>query len=78
MLYERSREIENRLNTIVGLIQAGGQSTLTLAAALSISRPTISRCIAALRERGYSIRAVRDADGWSYEIAAEPAPIPPG
>ena len=78
MLYERSREIENRLNVIVGLIQGGGQSTLTLATALGISRPTVCRCIAALRDRGYSIRSVKDADGWSYEILTEPAPVTQG
>ena len=78
MLYERSRDIEKRLNTIVRLIHAGGQSTLTLSVALGVSRPTVSRCIAALRDRGYSIRAVKDAGGWSYEIAAEPAPVPQG
>lgn len=78
MLYERSREIENRLKTIVELIQAGGHSTVTLATALGISQPTVSRCIAALRERGYTIRAVKNAVGWSYELAAEPAPIPHG
>ncbi len=72
MLYERSRKIENRLEKIVRLIRAGGQSTLTLAKALGISRPTVSRSIAALRKRGYAIRAVKDADGWAYEIAAEP------
>jgi biotin operon repressor len=75
MLYERSREIENRLNNVVALIRAGGHSTLTLATALGVSRPTVCRCVAALRERGYSIRAVKDASGWSYEIAAEPAPV---
>jgi biotin operon repressor len=78
MLYKRSREIENRLKTIVGLIRARRQSTLTLVAALGISRPTVCRCIAALRERGYLIRAVKNADGWSYELAAEPAPVPQG
>ena len=70
MLYERSRKIEARLLTTAQLIQAGGQSTTTLAAALGVSRPTVCRCIAALRDRGYLIRAVKDHHGGSYEIAA--------
>ncbi len=78
MLYVRSREIENRLNALVGLIRAGGQSTLTLATALGVSRPTVCRCLAALRDRGYSIRSVKNVDGWSYEIVAEPAPVNQG
>jgi biotin operon repressor len=72
MLYERSRKIESRLEKIVGLIRTGGQSTLTLAKAFGISRPTVSRSIAALRKRGYTIRAVKDSDGWAYEITADP------
>jgi Mn-dependent DtxR family transcriptional regulator len=78
MLYTRSRVIENRLNTIVGLIRAGGQSTLTLATALGVSRPTVCRCIAALRDRGYSIRSVKNAVAWSYAFMAEPAPVNQG
>jgi biotin operon repressor len=78
MLYERSRKIDSRLNAVVRLIRDGRQSTLSLASALGVSRPTISRCVAALRERGYSIRAVKDTHGRSYEVVAEPAPVPLG
>jgi hypothetical protein len=35
----------------------------------------IFRCLAALRERGYGIRSVHDAKGWTYEIVAEPAQV---
>ena len=78
MLYRRSREIEKRLADLVKLIQTGRHSSLTLATALGISRPTVARCITALRERGYTIRAVKDAAGWSYELVAEPAAVSQG
>jgi biotin operon repressor len=73
MLYRRSQEIEKRLADLIRHIRIGRFSTLTLAGVLRVSRPTVARCITALRERGYTIRAVRDADGWSYELVAEPA-----
>jgi biotin operon repressor len=67
MLYQRSRTIENRLRDVFKLIRNGGHSTPTLAHKLDISQPTISRCLTALRERGYVIRSVKDDSGWSYE-----------
>jgi biotin operon repressor len=75
MLYRRSQEIEKRLADLVQLIRTGRHSTPTLAAALGISRPTVARCITALRERGYTIRAVKDAQGWCYELVAEPEAV---
>lgn len=72
MLYQRSRDIERRLRDLLGLIRTGRHSTPTLSQALRISQPTVSRCLTALRERGYSIRAVKDAEGWSYELVGEP------
>jgi biotin operon repressor len=75
MLYQRSREIESRLSELVRLIQTGRYSTPKLAAALGISKPTVSRCITALRERGYAIRAVKDPEGWAYEVTGEPASV---
>lgn len=71
-MYRRSEQIENRLQTLVRLIREGKYSTPMLATALKVSPPTISRCLAALRERGYSIRAVNDGGIWSYELAGEP------
>ncbi len=71
-MYRRSEQIENRLHTLVRLIREGKYSTPMLAAALNVSPPTISRCLAALRERGYSIRAVNDGGSWSYELAGKP------
>jgi predicted DNA-binding transcriptional regulator YafY len=72
MLYERSLAIEQRLHALLRLIQKGGYSTLTLAEELGVSVPTVSRDIAALRQRGYTIRAMRGSDGWCYELTVEP------
>lgn len=70
-MYGRSKSIEDRLNAVLQLIRNGQYSTPTLADALDVSRPTISRCLAALRERGHRIRAVRNADGWAFEITSD-------
>ncbi len=71
-MYRRSEQIENRLQTLIRLIRQGKYSTPMLATALKVSQPTISRCLTALRERGYSIRAVNDGGSWAYELAGEP------
>jgi biotin operon repressor len=68
MLYDRSLEIEQRLGDVLKLVRGGQQSTPTLAKALNISEPTVSRCLKALRNRGYSIRAVKRGESWSYEL----------
>jgi biotin operon repressor len=73
MPYGRSQEIEKRLNDLVRLVRAERHSTPTLARALHTSQPTVSRCLTALRDRGYEIRSVRDDDGWRYELINEPA-----
>jgi biotin operon repressor len=73
MVYTRSQAIEKRLRDILDLVRRERQSTPTLARALGISQPTVSRCLTALRQRGYLIRAVKDEIGWSYELEAEPA-----
>ena len=73
MVYTRSQAIEKRLLDVLDLVRGGRQSTPTLARTLDISQPTVSRCLAALRQRGYSIRAVKDEIGWSYALEAEPA-----
>ena len=51
MLYQRSRQIEDRLDALLALIQSGRYSTPTLADTLHISIPTVSRGIDALRSR---------------------------
>jgi biotin operon repressor len=68
MVYQRSQIIEHRLDLLLSLIQANKHSTPVLAEQLGVSIPTISRCIRALRERGYPIKSRRTADGWSYRI----------
>jgi biotin operon repressor len=55
VIYERTLAIGQRFAAMLDLIRAGQHSTRTLAAALSVSEPTISRCLAALRHRGYQI-----------------------
>lgn len=73
MRYKRYQDIEQRLGEILRLIRSGRHTTRTLASALRVSRPTVTRDIGALRERGYAIRAVKDADSWNYELTGEPA-----
>ena len=71
MPYERSQALEKRLQELLGLLRNGRHSAPTLADALDISQPTVSRCLAALRKRGYTIRAVKDEQGWCYRLAAD-------
>jgi biotin operon repressor len=73
VIYQRSRAIEKRLDDLLDLIRSGMHSTPTLSKALKTSQPTVSRCLTALRERGYSIRAVKDGGGWWYELVGDPA-----
>ena len=68
MLYQRSRQIEDRLDALLALIQSGRYSTPTLADTLHISIPTISRGIDALRGRGHPIRAIRENNRWYYAL----------
>jgi biotin operon repressor len=68
MLYQRSLEIERRLQAALDLIRSGRYSTPMLAKELGISIPTVSRHVTALRERGYDIRSERSADGWRFVL----------
>lgn len=68
MLYQRSLEIERRLNTLLRLVKAGRYSTPKLADKLGVSIPTVSRYVTALRERGYEIRAEKHIDSWRYVL----------
>ncbi len=72
MLYRRSREIEQRLEAVLCLIGTGRYSTPALAEEVGVSVPTISRIVAALRDRGHEIRAERHDGGWAYHLHAEP------
>src|SRR4051794_1175858 len=66
MLYQRSLEIERRLNDVLRLIRQGQYSTPRIAEALSVTLPTVSRDVTALRERGHDIRSEKSAEGWHY------------
>ena len=66
VLYQRSREIESKLDRALQLIASGRYSTPLLAQALAVSVPTVSRYVKALRQRGYQIRPERENDGWRY------------
>ena len=47
MLYQRSLEIEQRLETVLSLIRRGGYSTPMIAEELGVSVPTVSRAVCA-------------------------------
>jgi len=68
MVYQQSLAIEERLQQVLALIRAGGHSTPTLAVSLAVSVPTISRCIAALRNRGFVIECRRTDHGCHYVL----------
>jgi biotin operon repressor len=72
MLYERSFEIEKRLDHVLRLIRTGKYSTPKLAEEVGVSIPTISRCVTALRERGHDIRAEKNGNGWRYLLVRPP------
>jgi predicted DNA-binding transcriptional regulator YafY len=68
MPFERSLEIERRLDDVLRLIRTGRFSTPMLAEEVGVSIPTISRCVTALRLRGHNIRAENQGDGWRYVL----------
>jgi biotin operon repressor len=75
MLYEKSLAIERRLKSLVRLVRSGRHSTPSMAAALNVSIPTVSRDIMALRQRGFQIRSVRLSQHWAYELLPETKPV---
>ena len=77
MLYERSLTIEHRLHELLHLIWTGRHSTPAIARKLGVSKPTAWRGIAALRQRGYSIRSVKQEKNWAYELLSEPETASP-
>jgi biotin operon repressor len=66
MQYERSLEIERRLEQVLQLIKTRQYSTPLLAEEVGVSIPTISRCVCALRERGFDIRSERHGTSWRF------------
>lgn len=69
MPFERSLEIESRLDEVLRLIRTGRFSTPMLAEEVGVSIPTISRCVLALRARGHDIRAEKHESGWRYVLS---------
>jgi biotin operon repressor len=76
MLYQRSLDIERRLETVLRLIRSGGYSTPRIAEQLGVSIPTVSRDVTALRERGYDIRSERKGEGWRFVLARSSSRLP--
>lgn len=74
MPYERSLEIENRLQQVLRCVAAGTYSTPQIAAELGVSVPTVSRNVLALRKRGYVIRSRKGSDGWRYVLDEDSTP----
>jgi biotin operon repressor len=72
MLYEHSQEIAERVEHALRLIETGTYSTQTLAVELGLFVPTASRMICALRQRGYSIRSVKNGRVWAYRLERSP------
>jgi biotin operon repressor len=70
MFYQRSLEIETRLQMVLNLVRSGRYSTPMIANQLGVSIPTVSRDVTALRERGHEIRAERRHGAWRYVLAA--------
>ncbi len=69
MPYQRSLEIEQRLQAMLQLIRSGTYSTPMLAKRLGVSIPTASRHVTALRARGHRIRSERRGGHWRYVLA---------
>lgn len=68
MFYQHSLEIQERLETVLVLIETGGYSAPALANEVGVSIPTVSRIVAALREKGHEIRATRKGNAWCYTL----------
>ena len=76
MRFQQSFEIEQRLETVLRLIETGLYSTPLLAKEVGVSIPTISRCVEALRDRGCDIQAERGDNGWRYVLRnGQPSPV---
>lgn len=68
MQYQQAHDIEQRLDQVLRLIAAGEYSTSELATLIGVSVPTMSRCIRALRDRGYDVVSTKTSAGWSYTL----------
>ncbi|MGM0687750.1 MAG: HTH domain-containing protein [Promethearchaeati archaeon] len=78
MSFERTNQIQQRFDRAIDLISKTSVNARQLALALGVSRPTVQRIVTELKRRGYQIRAVRDDNGWRYELADKsPSTRPP-
>ena len=66
MRYQHTPEIHERIEVVLRLIETGQYSTPALVKEVGVSIPTISRIVAALRQRGHEIRSERHDGGWRY------------
>jgi hypothetical protein len=73
MRYQHALEIYERLEIVLQLIGTGRYSTPALAKKVGVSIPTISRIVAALRERGHDIQAEKARKAWRYVLNTSPA-----
>jgi DeoR/GlpR family transcriptional regulator of sugar metabolism len=73
MRYKRSLAIADRHVKLIDLIRSGEFSSPALAEKLEVCVQTIYRDIDYLKQSGYSIRSVKHAEGWAYQLLAEPA-----
>lgn len=78
MRYGRALAIASRHDRLIELIRTGGFSSPELARKLKVSEQTVYRDIDFLKQRGYSIRSERHADGWAYHLLDEPATVSNG
>ena len=75
MPFERSLEIERRLDDVLRLIRTGRYSTPKLAEEVGVSIPTISDRHSPAG-KGHDIRAKRHDGGWRYILARPPQEAP--
>lgn len=71
MPFERSLEIERWIDKVHRLIRTRRFSTPMLAEEVGVSIPTISRCVTAMRIRGFDIHAEKHGGGWRYVVAGK-------
>ncbi len=71
-MYQRSLQIESRVDQVLKLIRTGRFSTPMLADQVGVSVPTVSRIVLALRVRGHAIRAEKHGNGWRYVLVRSP------
>ena len=74
MRYQHTLQIHERIEVVLRLIETGKYSTAGLAKEVGVSIPTISRIVAALRERGHDIRSERHDGGWRYVLLSQTDP----